>query len=1461
MHLVRSLSCVLAFAAVTAGFAQKDQPVTQGARPKWDMDYGPFLNLTVQMPGENPGSTPKGLAIRVGSPFAGTVVYDTDLLRCTGGWTGGFLDQKGVAFNGSHGGNPGPVGSVVFRTSAMPGWSKAGSFSDPRALPKGFGASEVPYGPLPKEWAQYKGLYRQGERVTVSYTVGGADILESPGIEGEGEGTALIRSFQVRSAGEASTVLVAEVPDVAALEQRDGCIVLQDNAAKADSRLVLRAVGAPEGARWKMVGPGKVGLELPKFKGGERFKIVHSKTTLERVQNCIALLKNSPAPEDLTALLKPGKLLWPETVKTAGRIGEEAGAYQLDTITLPMENPWRSWLRLGGLDFFKDGRIAFSTFAGDVWIGSGIDNELKQITWKRFAAGLHQPLGLRIVDDVIHLTCRDGLVRLRDLNEDGEADVYEMFNNQVQVTPNFHEFMFDLQTDSKGNFFFAKGGPVKGGGRGWDPIAEHNGTIMRVSKDGSKFDVFATGVRAPNGLGMGPGDILTTGDNEGTWVPMCYLHIVKEGAFTSVPDLAHREQMPKAFEPHVCFFPKSVDNSSGGQVWVTSDKWGPMKGRLLHLSYGQASLYEVMTQEVNGVVQGGVTKVPLKFATGLMRGRFSERDGQLYLAGQRGWQTSGTEEGAVQRVRYVGGPSYAPKGLRVTDRGIHIDFQEPLDPESAADADNYSIEQYNYRWTSNYGSKDYRPSNPDELGHDVVDITGVALSSDRKSVFLAAAGLQPVMQSEITMRIKSASGQAVPEKIWHTINAVAHEEGAALPLAVQKNQVPSVRTAGSGVALTLQSGGKEDVRKDRLIALHVPADSYVSPFLPKGQFNARWDAVLMTTLRKNVTFYAEGSGRVQVSLNGLNLFEGELALGERLLQKAVELRKGGNEVVIQYQAPSSGDSTFRFLWSSDDFGIEPVQPASLYMPASLAAAVGKGTQLRLGRSVFAEANCVACHSADNVLFPKGGAPHGMPEMAGNAPQIFDAGNRFKEAWLTRWISNPHDYRPGSMMPAIFKGASAEGSARDIAAFLAGSGKPAADPVFEQSDVSAGAALFGNLGCIACHSTPRSKSGNNFDRVPLAHVSSKWYPASLIDYLLDPHKNHPSSRMPKTALSQKEAHQLAGFLMSFPAEKEGDFTKGNVENGGKLLAMSGCIQCHAGGRGMAKPLLATLQKGWDAGCLAEDSTRRGNAPDFRFTSEQVSALKLLAKEGVASVDHDSPLEFAQRAVVGLRCVACHQLDARQSVWSSVTEEANMLGALKAAPKAAPGKTIPNPPEVPHQTTAIPALTWLGEKLQPSWSAAMIAGQLPEKTRPYVYGRMPAFEHYADVLARGLSHWHGFPARGGELSDGKPFEISAVQAGEMLVSEQGGFACTACHDLGKRKATAPFEAPALNLVKAGARLRLTYFERWLLQPQRLDPETKMPRYSDAAKKTGIKHVMDGDAEQQFNAIRGFLLSVKE
>lgn len=277
----------------------------------------------------------------------------------------------------------------------------------------------------------------------------------------------------------------------------------------------------------------------------------------------------------------------------------------------------------------------------------------------------------------------------------------------------------------------------------------------------------------------------------------------------------------------------------------------------------------------------------------------------------------------------------------------------------------------------------------------------------------------------------------------------------------------------------------------------------------------------------------------------------------------------------------------------------------------------------------------------------------------------------------------------------------------------------------------------------------------------------------------------------------------------------------------------------------------VSKTWDAGCLAADAAKRGKAPDYAFTESQRVALRAVAKEGLRCVEQDSALEFAQRAVTELRCVACHQLDARQSVWSSVTEEANALGALKGGPTQAN-------PHGPRYVTSIPQLTWLGEKLQPAWSKRMIAGELTEKPRDYLFGRMPAFPAYADALAKGLSHWHGF-GEGTAALGAKSVDLAAD--GAKLLSDQGGFACTVCHALGKQPASAPFEAPALNLAWAAQRLRLSYYQRWLANPQRLDPETKMPRYSDSKDRTQLRSVFDGDANKQFEAIRQYLTTLSQ
>jgi len=265
-------------------------------------------------------------------------------------------------------------------------------------------------------------------------------------------------------------------------------------------------------------------------------------------------------------------------------------------------------------------------------------------------------------------------------------------------------------------------------------------------------------------------------------VPSEYIHYAKQGEFIEVPDLSHVQPVPTAFSPHLCWIPYEWCNSNGGQVWVNNDRWGPFSGHMLYLSYGKSSLFLVLQEQVGDVRQGGVVKFPLKFDSGICRGRF--HDGALYVAGLKGWQTNGAKDGAIQRVRYTGKPVTMQKELHVTDKGITITFTGELDTASAGDAANYAIQQYNYRWTSNYGSDKYKVSDPNAKGKDPVEVKTVTVASDKKSVFIEVPGLQPVMQMEIKMNIKAADGSTVPAEVANTINVVPPATGQGKPLHI-----------------------------------------------------------------------------------------------------------------------------------------------------------------------------------------------------------------------------------------------------------------------------------------------------------------------------------------------------------------------------------------------------------------------------------------------------------------------------------------------------------------------------------------------------------------------------------------------------------------------------------------------------------------------------------------------------
>ena len=742
-------------------FAKAKGPKSQGGNQstssaglpaKYGNVLGTAIDLGKMAQGANLSFRAK--VIRLNEDGTACAVFDTDTMRMAAGWLDGGLQLQGLPFTGGHGQFPRFTGEALFLNAPAPGWAnREGSFEEPRVAEDG---AFPPLGPIPKSQAHYEGLYTSGPHTVLRYRVGEDSILEMPSLEGG----AITRTFQ----GSFTQPAVLALAD------------------EADAP-TLRVIGTD---RQPELRDGRHVLAIPA--GKAHFKVAYGDGEI------------SATLADLGDFTKGGPAKWTETVTTVGELGgdKDDQAYVLDRLTVPYNNPYGMQMRIGGFDFFTSdpGKAAVCTWDGDVWIVSGIDDSLESLTWKRFAAGGHETLGLKIVDDAIYTVADDEITRYHDLNGDGEADFYENFNNDWELTSGFHAFCFDLQTGPEGDFFFAFGSPVRGGGRSFERMGRHHGSILRVSKDGSQLDRYATGLRAPNGIGVSPSGQLSSGDNEGTFVPRCPIHWIDEGDFLGVVDSAadyanmnttptvaqRRGDRATHLDPAeaplpLAWLPKSVDNSNGCQVWVTSDKLGALRrARCCISATARARIYVVLREQKGELMQGGVVKIPVRPTSSAMRGRFNARDGQLYLVGLKGWQSNAGREGGFDRVRYTGHPVAMPNSLEVRDGGIEIGFTRKLDRELAEDPESYALSGSDLRWSQDYGTAEFevghRDSESSPKGRTKFEVTAAKLLDDGRSVFVEIADLQPVHMMEIGLDLETEDGDEIVTKIWNTIHVV-----------------------------------------------------------------------------------------------------------------------------------------------------------------------------------------------------------------------------------------------------------------------------------------------------------------------------------------------------------------------------------------------------------------------------------------------------------------------------------------------------------------------------------------------------------------------------------------------------------------------------------------------------------------------------------------------------------------
>lgn len=481
----------------------------------------------------------------------------------------------------------------------------------------------------------------------------------------------------------------------------------------------------------------------------------------------------------------------------------EGEAYKIETITMPEGLN----AEVGGVGFLSDGRLIACFHRGEVMIYDPTSTK-----WSLFAEGLHDPLGLLVVNDSEILVMQQPeLTRIKDTDGDGTADVYETVIDDFGISGNYHEFNYGPVKDSEGNLYVALNtgssgdgihskvrGPLNTAGRDGDKgnkqmfsVVPYRGWVLKLTRKGELIP-FASGLRSPNGIGFTADGELVVADNQGDWVATSALYHIREGKFYGHPaSLVWKEgwdgrnpfympvpELNSMRTRAAVLFPQGIMANSPAQPLTdsTNGKFGPFAGQLLVGEMNRERIVRVMLEEVGGELQGAC--VPFIDARGLRMGNnrlaFGP-DGSLWV-GQTDHGWAGAE--GIQHISYTGITPMDIYTMKLTSRGFDLTFTRPVDREAASQLTNYTLRHYYY----DYYKKE--PSEPVDtsIQLDVQDVpvSSISISGDGKTVSLTLPEVKAGYIYELKLNgIRSAKGRELENTlICYTVNRLLDDRSA-----------------------------------------------------------------------------------------------------------------------------------------------------------------------------------------------------------------------------------------------------------------------------------------------------------------------------------------------------------------------------------------------------------------------------------------------------------------------------------------------------------------------------------------------------------------------------------------------------------------------------------------------------------------------------------------------------------
>jgi sugar lactone lactonase YvrE len=460
--------------------------------------------------------------------------------------------------------------------------------------------------------------------------------------------------------------------------------------------------------------------------------------------------------------------------------------------------------QVGGMAFLPDGRLVLSSFEpvnngvfreepnGTIWaLDHVIGGRPETISAEMIADGFHDPAGLCVVDGDIYVAHRNDITRLRDTDDDGTFETREVFASGW-VSDNYHHFTFGL-VEHRGSLYGSlstsiyfgntiKNDNVEGEVVSMNgPNPEHRGTVFRVALETGEIEYLAGGFRTPNGLGVGTGGRIFVADNQGAWLPASKFVAVKPGRFyghyngaegqtsDSYPEggspALHSDQ---PVSPPTVWLPQNECANSPTESMLIRE--GPFIGQMYLAELTTGGIRRIFLEEVDGDLQGVVFRSCQGFEAGINR-MVMGPDGCLYVgctgaSGNWSWRD---KRFGLQRLRPTGKTTLEYESVAVRPEGFYVTFTRAVDTEWLSDPANYSVTQWHYEPTPQYGGPK----------HDTrrLAVSKAAPAGDGTAVTLTIPELRAGSVVHLRCDPTALDGEPMwATEAWYTLNAIPRQQ-------------------------------------------------------------------------------------------------------------------------------------------------------------------------------------------------------------------------------------------------------------------------------------------------------------------------------------------------------------------------------------------------------------------------------------------------------------------------------------------------------------------------------------------------------------------------------------------------------------------------------------------------------------------------------------------------------------